>query len=48
VELSYDTGSFPFVVSTAVRILPDVLPYANKDPRTLEYEPNISHDESVK
>lgn len=48
VELSYDTGSFPFVVSTAVRISPDVLPYANKDPRTLEYEPNISHGASVK
>lgn len=48
VELSYDTGSFPFVVSTAVRVLPDVVPHAGVDPKTLEYEPNISQPASAK
>jgi PhoPQ-activated pathogenicity-related protein len=33
VELSYDVGqSYPLKLSTAVRILPDTLPYANLDP----------------
>jgi PhoPQ-activated pathogenicity-related protein len=48
VELSFDTGSFPFVESTAVRILPDVVPHAGVDPKTLEYEPNIPRAVSSK
>ncbi len=48
VELSFDTGSFPFVVSTAVRILPDVLPHAGVDPKTLEYEPNLTKKTAAK
>lgn len=47
VELSFDTGSFPFVESTAVRVLPDVLPHAGVDLKSLEYEPNISHAAST-
>ncbi len=39
VELAYDSGGgFPFKVSTAVRIAPDVLPYKDVDPTTLPYE----------
>jgi PhoPQ-activated pathogenicity-related protein len=39
VELAYDSGGpFPFKVSTAVRITPDVLPYKDVDPTTLPYE----------
>jgi hypothetical protein len=33
VELSFDVnGSFPLKLSTAVRIVPDVLPFAKLDP----------------
>jgi PhoPQ-activated pathogenicity-related protein len=33
VELTYDTGTkLPYKVSTAVRVVPDVLPHADKDP----------------
>ena len=43
IEVTYDTGGgFPFKVSTAIRVLPDTLPFANLDPRTIEYEPNIA------
>jgi len=39
VELAYDSGSpYPFKVSTAVRITPDVLPYGDLDPTTLPFE----------
>jgi PhoPQ-activated pathogenicity-related protein len=39
VELAYDSGgAFPFKVSTAVRITPDVLPFKDVDPTTLPYE----------
>jgi PhoPQ-activated pathogenicity-related protein len=42
IELAFDTGTaFPFKVSTAVRVLPDTLPYAGLDPAKLEYEGNI-------
>src|SRR5882757_1025566 len=43
VEATYDTGGgFPFKVSTAVRVLPDTLPYKNLDPKKIQYEPNIT------
>lgn len=48
VEVSFDTGSFPFVVSTAVRVLPDVLPHADVNLKTLEYEPNLSKKTAAK
>src|SRR5207249_8016419 len=39
VELTYDIGqSFPLKLSTAVRILPDTLPYANLDPAKAQLE----------
>lgn len=42
VEVSFPTGTWlPFKVSTAVRVLPDTLPYKDLDPRKLEYEPNL-------
>ncbi len=43
VELAYDTGgAFPFKVSTAVRVLPDTLPYEGLDPTTIKYEPDVA------
>ena len=42
VELTFDVGqSFPLKLSTAVRILPDTLPFADLDPAkaTLEVRP---------
>jgi PhoPQ-activated pathogenicity-related protein len=43
VEVSFRTDSgLPFKVSTAVRILPDTLPYKDRDPKKIEYEPNIN------
>jgi PhoPQ-activated pathogenicity-related protein len=43
VEVSFNTEiGFPFKVSTAVRVLPDTLPYASLDPKTIEYEPNVT------
>jgi PhoPQ-activated pathogenicity-related protein len=42
VELTYDSGgAFPFKVSTAVRVLPDVCPYEGVDPGTMKYEPDV-------
>jgi PhoPQ-activated pathogenicity-related protein len=39
VELTYDIGqSFPLKLSTAVRILPDTLPYADLDPAKAQLE----------
>ncbi len=39
VELTYDIGqSFPLKLSTAVRILPDTLPFANLDPAKAQLE----------
>jgi PhoPQ-activated pathogenicity-related protein len=44
IEVSYATETgMPFKVSTAVRILPDTLPFKDLDPKKLEYEPNINH-----
>ncbi len=49
VELAYDTGSlFPFKVSSAVRVLPDTLPYEGIDPAKIEYEPNAAQSSAVK
>jgi PhoPQ-activated pathogenicity-related protein len=49
VEVSFDTGvGFPFKVSTAVRVLPDTLPYEGVDPRTIEYEPNVKRSSAAK
>ena len=46
VELAYDSGSpFPFKVSTAVRITPDVLPYKDVDPKTLPFEGSLESTE---
>jgi PhoPQ-activated pathogenicity-related protein len=43
VELTYDVGqSFPLKLSTAVRILPDVLPYADLDPTKAKLEPRAT------
>jgi PhoPQ-activated pathogenicity-related protein len=43
VEVSFRTDSgLPFKVSTAVRVLPDTLPYKDRDPKKMEYEPNIN------
>jgi hypothetical protein len=43
VELSHDSGGpFPFESSTAVRVLPDTLPFAGIDLATTRYEPNVS------
>jgi PhoPQ-activated pathogenicity-related protein len=39
VELTYDVGApFPFQVSTAVRITPDILPHEDVDPTKAPYE----------
>lgn len=49
VEVSFGTDSgFPFKVSTAVRVLPDTLPYKDRDPRTLEYEPLLTRKAASK
>jgi PhoPQ-activated pathogenicity-related protein len=49
VEAAYDTGGgFPFKVSTAVRVLPDTLPYETLDPKSIPYEPNINHASAAK
>jgi PhoPQ-activated pathogenicity-related protein len=43
VEASFSTdGGFPFKVSTAVRVLPDTLPFKDLDPKKIEYEPNMA------
>jgi PhoPQ-activated pathogenicity-related protein len=40
VELTYDVGqSFPLKLTSAVRILPDILPYADLDPAKAPLEP---------
>ncbi len=42
VELTFDTGvPQPMKVSTAVRIVPDKLPYAGIDLKTVKYEPEV-------
>ena len=42
IELTYDSGgAFPFKVSTAVRVLPDTLPFAGIDLASTPYEPNL-------
>jgi PhoPQ-activated pathogenicity-related protein len=42
IELAYDSGgAFPFKVSTAVRVLPDTLPFAGIDLASTPYEPNL-------
>jgi PhoPQ-activated pathogenicity-related protein len=39
VELTYDTGgTAPLKLTTAVRVIPDVLPYASVDPKKIPYE----------
>jgi PhoPQ-activated pathogenicity-related protein len=49
VEVTYDTGDgFPFKVSTAVRVLPDTLPYKNLDPKNIEYEPNVTRSAATR
>jgi PhoPQ-activated pathogenicity-related protein len=49
VEFAFDTGgSFPFKVSTAIRVLPNTLPHEGIDPRTIEYEPNIAQRAAAK
>jgi PhoPQ-activated pathogenicity-related protein len=48
VEASFATDAgFPFKVSTAVRVLPDTLPFKDRDPRKLEYEPHLSRTSAV-
>lgn len=43
VELSYDVGGTqPLKTSTAVRILPDVLPFKGIDPKTVKYEKELT------
>jgi PhoPQ-activated pathogenicity-related protein len=43
IELAYDSGgAFPFEVSTAVRVLPDIRPYEGIDLATTRYEPNAA------
>jgi PhoPQ-activated pathogenicity-related protein len=40
VELTYDVGaSFPLKVTTAVRVLPETLPYPDLDPAKAPFEP---------
>ena len=47
IELTYDVGgSFPFKVTTAVRITPNELPFKGVDLSKLEYEPLMSKDKS--
>ena len=42
VEAAYDTGGFaPLKFSTAVRVLPDKLPFADLDPGKAPYEANV-------
>ncbi len=42
VELVYDTGStLPLKVTTAVRVLPDILPHSGVDLKKVPYEPNL-------
>ena len=49
VEASFATdGGLPFKVSTAVRVLPDTLPYKDRDPKLLEYEPLMQRASSTK
>jgi hypothetical protein len=39
VELTFDVGAaFPLKLTTAVRVLPETLPYANIDPATAPLE----------
>lgn len=39
VEMTYDVGGTqPLKCSTAIRILPDKLPFAGIDPKTVKYE----------
>lgn len=39
IELTFDTGaSFPLKLTTAVRVLPDKLPYADLEPATAPLE----------
>jgi PhoPQ-activated pathogenicity-related protein len=48
VEVSFSTDDgLPFKVSTAVRVLPDTLPYKDLDPKTLQYEPNIQQSSAA-
>ncbi|HMO37441.1 MAG TPA: PhoPQ-activated protein PqaA family protein, partial [Gemmatales bacterium] len=48
VELTYDVGApFPLKVTTAVRVLPDVLPFKDKDTKTIQYEAEL-YPERVK
>jgi PhoPQ-activated pathogenicity-related protein len=43
VELTYDSGgTFPFKVSTGVRVTPDTLPYADLDQEAVPYEPEVA------
>jgi len=43
VELAYDTGTpFALKLSTAVRVLPDRLPHADRDPASTPYEGNVA------
>ncbi len=42
-ELTYDVGqTFPLKLSTAVRILPDKLPFADLDPADAQLEPRTA------
>lgn len=48
VEVSFGTDSgLPFKVSTAVRVLPDTLPYEGLDPKKIEYEPNTTQSSAA-
>jgi len=43
VELTFDTGRpLPLKLTTAVRVLPDTLPYAGIDPETTPYESEVT------
>ncbi len=47
VELTYEVGtSFPLVVTTAVRVTPDILPYKDIDLTKVLYEPELKRGDS--
>jgi PhoPQ-activated pathogenicity-related protein len=42
VELSFSVeGQYPLKVSTAVKVTPSTLPFADLDPKTIRYEPEV-------
>ncbi|MCI0493032.1 MAG: PhoPQ-activated pathogenicity-related family protein [Planctomycetes bacterium] len=49
VELAYNSGGmFPFIVSTAVRVLPDTLPHEGMDPAEIPYETDVTKTSAAK